>query len=256
MTVATLRARTVARIQRRLPWPRLQMMLIVTLTGAAGFLSSFTLLRAGVETLPLRYVFSVAIAYASFLTLLWCWLRLTHSDIGDVPDVTDLPATGDLTGGGGVSRAPWLGGGRSGGGGATGRFDDSGLAAIHEKGTAVPVDARPNLGFAGVVDSDEVAAVLVALVAIAGAAVATVWVIWTAPVLLAELSLDAAVSTGLYRRLRQVGGDHWLRTAIRRTGPPFLAVTLLFAVAGALIEYLAPDAASMGDLFRQLGAPR
>ena len=226
MTVSKRRARTLARIQRRLAWPRLQMMLVVALTGAAGSLSSFILLRTGVEALPPRYLLSVAIAYATFLTLLGLWVRLRRWEIGDAPDLSVLDTAGDVKTGA-ADLARWMGGGRSGGGGATGAFEGGpGLAPIEAKALPAVVEGRSNpLASAGAfVDSDEIAAVLIALVALAGAVLAAVFIVWTAPALLAELSLDAAVSSGLYRRLRRVGGDHWLRTAMRRTALPFLGV--------------------------------
>ena len=227
------------------------MMLVVALTGATGFLSSFILLRSGVEALALRYLLSVVIAYAAFLVLLGSWLRLGRRKIGDLPDPTDFTSAGDFKGGG-VDRAPWLGGGRSGGGGATGAFEGGpGLASVDARVVPAAVPGRSNLAdVGGLVDVEEIAAVAAAIVAVTGAVLAAAWIVWAAPALLAELSLDAAVSTGLYRRLRGVGGDHWLRTAIRRTALPFLTVSLLFGVAGALIQHFVPEATSMGDVFR------
>jgi hypothetical protein len=250
---SALRSRAVARIQRRLAWPRLQMMLVVALTGATGFLSSFLLLRAGFDALGPRYMLSVAIAYGAFLTLLWGWLRLRHWDVSNVPDLTDFRSVSEIEIGGDGSM--WLGGGRSGGGGASGVFEHGpGFAPLEAKALPIVVEGRSDLARAGassVLDADEIAAPLIALVAIAGAIVAAALIVWTAPVLLAELTLDAAVSSGLYRRLRRVSGDHWLQTAIRRTALPFAGVALLFGVAGALIHYVAPEATSMGDVFRR-----
>jgi hypothetical protein len=47
----------------------------VSLTGGAGFLASYGLLHAGMETLSWRYGLSVGIAYGFILLLLWLWLR-------------------------------------------------------------------------------------------------------------------------------------------------------------------------------------
>lgn len=72
------RAGAVIRLQRRLlqdSYPRLQMGLIIALTGAAGLLCSFTMLRAGIASMTLRYPLAVAAAYLVFLLLLWIWLR-------------------------------------------------------------------------------------------------------------------------------------------------------------------------------------
>lgn len=89
-TQVTSRGREIARIQRlieRLHSPRLQMMLIVALTGAVGWLASFVLLHAGVDSLWSRYPVAVAIAYIAFLFFLWCWLRLRRDDLLDGLDI-------------------------------------------------------------------------------------------------------------------------------------------------------------------------
>jgi hypothetical protein len=52
------------------------------------------------------------------------------------------------------------------------------------------------------------------IVAMMFAVVAAFWIVWVAPALFAELVLDAALAAGLYRRVRGVRGDHWLRTAV------------------------------------------
>jgi hypothetical protein len=67
----------------RAHWPRLQMMIIVSLTGATGFVTSVALLHFHVDALWLRYPLAVAAAYLVFLLLLWCWLRLRGDDIFD-----------------------------------------------------------------------------------------------------------------------------------------------------------------------------
>src|ERR1044072_9117393 len=79
----TTRQQLIDRIRRELEhrgYPRLQMLLLVSLTGGAGFLASYVLLHAGVETLSSRYGLSVAIAYVFFLMLLWLWLRTDSDD--------------------------------------------------------------------------------------------------------------------------------------------------------------------------------
>ncbi len=56
-------------------WPRLQMALIVALTGAAGFLASYLLRLAGIDAMLLRYPMAVLLAYGVFLLLVWIWIR-------------------------------------------------------------------------------------------------------------------------------------------------------------------------------------
>src|SRR5687767_7453502 len=86
----TSRHRVIERIRRELElrgYPRLQMLLLVSLTGGAGFLASYALLHAGVETLSWRYGLAVAIAYLFFLLLLWLWLRTDLANYDGFEDV-------------------------------------------------------------------------------------------------------------------------------------------------------------------------
>lgn len=61
---------------------RLQMSLLVMLTGASGFVASYVLLRAGLTEMWLRYLAAFGVAYLAFLALLWLWLR-TRADDSD-----------------------------------------------------------------------------------------------------------------------------------------------------------------------------
>ena len=56
-------------------FPRLQMLLLVALTGAFGLLASFSMLRLGLDSMALRYPLALAAAYGFFLVLIWLWLR-------------------------------------------------------------------------------------------------------------------------------------------------------------------------------------
>jgi hypothetical protein len=206
------------------------------------------MLRAGVDSLWLRYPMAVAIAYLAFLALLWCWLRLRRDD---VLDGLDILSSGWDWGSSSPDPRCEPGGGRFGGGGASGSFDDRPRPAqlVFEgagssgsgSGSGEPWD---------VFDLEDLAFVLVAVAALAGAAWAALWMIWAAPALLAELMLDAALAAGLYRRLRGIEGDHWLRTAIRRTAGPFAAVAVLFCLAGAGLQMYAPSATSIGQVIQ------
>src|SRR5688500_8269160 len=83
------RSSAVLRLRRRLEeqtFPRVQMALIVMLTGAIGVLVSFLFLRWGMDSMALRYPLAVACAYVFFLFLLWLWLRTKGEDYLDLPD--------------------------------------------------------------------------------------------------------------------------------------------------------------------------
>jgi hypothetical protein len=248
----------VRRILERFHWPRFQMALIVALTGAVGFLASVLLLYLGVDSLWLRYPVSVAIAYLAFLLFLWCWLRSGGGELINGLDLVDSVSGNSLPGSSGHgipeidARA---GGGEFGGGGASGSWDgpETGpqVAEASSAFSSPSVDV-PEVGDA--LDLEGLAFVLLALVLLGGAAWAAFLVVWAAPALLAEVLLDAALATGLYRRLRGVRGEHWLKTAIRRTIWPFAAVAATFALAGALMQVCAPGAKSIGQVIQHLEA--
>src|SRR5262245_35957464 len=101
-------------------YPRLRMLLILAAAGAVGFLASVLLLRAGVESMSLRYAASVAVGYLVFLGLIRAWLALRRRRWNLDPDVTSGPDLGTAE----VPTPPFSGGGgHFGGGGASGSFD-------------------------------------------------------------------------------------------------------------------------------------
>lgn len=251
--VTASRRSEIARLQRlieRAHSPRLSMMLIGALTAAVGFLASVVLLHAGVGSLGLRYPMATAIAYAAFLFFLWYWLRVRRDD---VLDVLDFPSPGSLGGSSSSAATPWEpGGGRFGGGGASGSFAD-GAQHAHLSAEGDASSAAGSTGLADAAeafDLEDLTFVLLAIAALTAAAWATLWIVWAAPTLLAELMLDAALATGLYRRLRGVEGDHWLRTAVRRTVWPFIVVALSFSLAGGGMQIYAPEAKSIGQVLQ------
>ncbi|SDY18592.1 hypothetical protein SAMN04487939_101133 [Lysobacter sp. yr284] len=245
----------IARLRERLErdhWPRLQMSLIVLLTGAVGFLASFALLQAGLHGMALRYPLAACAAYAAFLLLLWTWARSR----GRALDNIDLPDFGGP--GGGPSSAGWNGGGgHSGGGGAHAGFDAPAPAPSSlPLPRSADADADNGSGFSLLDGADDFGWVLIAIAIALGAVLAAGWVVWIAPGLMAELLLDVALAGGLYRRLRRIESQHWLSTALRRTALPFLLLALLAAAAGFAGARYAPGAQSVGDVFAAQRADR
>lgn len=230
-------------------WPRVEMALLVSLTAVVGLLASFVLLALGLDRMALRYPVALLLAYAAFLLLIGAWLRERRQrrdwlDLGDAPDAqTDAPSPG--------SGADWEGGGGDfGGGGASGSFPDAPDAAgdLPDAPSAVA-----SLGDAVDVDLDEGVLLLVPLALVAIGAFGALWVVWTAPVLFAELLLDAALAAGLYRRLRSVErGGHWLPVAVKRTWLPALGLAIVLALAGLAMEHVVPGACSVGEFARGL----
>ncbi|MBX9403349.1 hypothetical protein K4L06_18710 [Lysobacter sp. BMK333-48F3] len=207
----------IARLRQRLErdhWPRLQMSLIVLLTGAVGFLVSYALLAAGVDAMALRYPLAAAGAYLAFLALLWTWARTREHDAWSEADPTEI-----------------------------------GFDAGNGRPAAQTADAGDGDWDLSAADAGDEAAWVVAALAVALCAVlAALWVIWIAPALMAELILDVALAGGLYRRLRRIETSHWLSTALRRTALPFLIIAAIAAGAGAAGAAYAPGAQTFGDM--------
>ena len=252
-TETVSRAREVAQLRRfveRAHSPRFHMFLIVSLTAAIGFIASFFMLHAGIHHMWLRYPLAVLTAYLGFLFMLWLWLRLRASELLDALDVSfsgDGPHIPTFKGGGG----------HFGGGGHSGFFESpagvdlsSSVSGAHGSETDSVV-SEP----AGTLDLEELAIVIVAILALIGSVWAALSIISSAPTLFAELLLDGALATGLYKRLRKVDGDHWLATAIRRTVWRFVGVAVLFALLGVVMQIAVPSAKSIGQVVNGMNDP-
>ncbi len=228
--------------------PRIEMSVLVVLSGASGFLASVGLLHAGLHRIPVRYVAAVTIAYAVFLALLYLWI-LRHRKSGrgggaadggsgsvDLDPVVALDL-GDVSTGSSGSTAGLFsgGGGRSGGGGASGTWTGAGGSGSGG-GLDVSVDGD---------DAGVLIALAVAAVILLGA---SVWLVLAAPSLFAELLLDGALSAGLYRRLGRLPHRPWLETALKRTILPFLLAAVTLGVVGRVMQAYAPEARSLGGV--------
>jgi hypothetical protein len=102
----TERARRIHRVRLWLlrdGWPRLQMFLLVALTGGVGFLVSAGLLKAGWTVIWQRYLAAIAVAYVAFLGLIWAWLQLSRRHL--VPETAD-PLVNALAGWGMQEQQP------------------------------------------------------------------------------------------------------------------------------------------------------
>jgi len=195
-------------------FPRLQMALLVALTGAAGFIASYALLHAGVQAM---------------------WLRTRAEDYVDIQDLP-LPSARDTA-------EPAFGGKGGGfdGGGASADVDHPG------DGTSLVGDAAE-----AVAGADELAIPLGIIVVLGLLLFSSLWVVAGAPLLFAELLVDGVLAASLYRRLRGLDTRHWLDTAIRRTCLPFAVSAALLAGAGWIMQQAVPDARSMGDVVLHL----
>lgn len=247
-SIRVTRSLAVIRIQRELEdstYPRIQMGLIVAITGATGWLASAVLLHLGMERMVQRYPLALAVAYLVFLGLLWLWLHTRAQDYHDAADVADvidlaLPSRNN------PEVMPTIQSGNGGdfaGGGASGRFDGPTDVSADEPGML------SSLGDAAgaVSDGDELAIPLLAIALAVGLALASLYVVYIAPALFAELLFDGVLSYSLYRRLRRADSSHWLSTAVQRTLIPFALTAVFVALVGAGLAAYAPGAHTLGQ---------
>lgn len=243
MRLSFSRFSEVKRLQQRLErdgFPRLQMSLLVTITGASGFVASFALFHAGLHAMSLRYLMACVIAYVIFLLLLWLWLRTKAEDYADIPDVGNaIPSPGN----GGESACYSGNGGDFGGGGAHASFD-GGSSDVSDSGDAM----GEVLG--GAAAADELAIPLFVLFALVALVLSSLYVVYTAPVLFAELMLDGMLAAGLYRRLKGIESSHWIETALRRTFWPFFLTALVCFLTGWAMSAYAPEAHTIGAVLQ------
>jgi hypothetical protein len=237
--------------------PRLLVSLILSVTGIAGFLVSFLLLRSGMTRMWLRYPLAILFAYCVFLLLLRLWLFLQRPRTPDIDDINlDLPSV-DINLSGSPSYSEGFqfsgGGGDAGGAGAGGSwgqglFSSSSPSSSGSGGSSAASSGSGGGG--GGLDLDEGFFIIIAIAAIAGALIAILYVVYVAPALLAEILVDGVLVAGLYRKLKGVEQRHWLRAAVRQTILPALIAAMLFSVAGYALQRAAPKANSIGEVWR------
>ena len=85
-----------------------------------------------------------------------------------------------------------------------------------------------------------------------GALIASLYIIYIAPLLLAEILIDGVLLVGLYKRVKHIDQQHWLRAAVRRTIIPALVTVMLFSIAGFAMQRVAPEAHSIGGFWKHI----
>jgi hypothetical protein len=255
------RAAAVEIMRRRLArvgFPRLQVLLFVGVAGAAAFAVSAVTLRIGLDHMGLRYGLASVGGYLAFLVMIRLWIAWQRGrwepDVLDVVDTSDLiDAAASSVSDSLVGRAApaVLRGGRSGGGGASAVFDSPASAATPARAVSAPAKSG---AWSLNLDADEAWPVVLAIGCAALGLVAIFYTIWLAPVLLAEVAVDAAIVTALYRKLRREDAGTWIGATLRRTWVPALAVVILMMAAGTALQYAVPEARSIGGVVRTLAS--
>jgi hypothetical protein len=267
------RAQAVQRMTARLErvgHPRVQMALLVSATGSAGFFLDRLMLGAGLGRMSVRYSLAVVLAYGVFLGLIKVWLvfhcrkKARSASSGSSWDLDVVSGGGGGgSGGGGSSMSFRGGGGSSGGGGASLAFADEGAAPA-----IVPVPVQSGSGGGsklfsfgragggggggGGLDGDEVLCVLAVLVAVLGAFLAAGYLVSQAPAIFGDVLVDGSLSAGLYKRLKTLEAHSWLETALKKTVLPFAVVALLLGAAGHFAQKAAPEARSIGGVWHHI----
>lgn len=229
-------------------WLRVHVFAIATLCLLALWLFSHSLMLLGVDSLALRYVIALPLAYGWYLLLLWLWAQMLVRR--ESPwDGADLP----VPDGGGPPSAEGpsfgSGGGDFGGGGADASFD---APDVLPEGAGNVVEGAGSL----LDGADEGALVLVPLAVVVGAVLliagllgAGVFMVFGVEVLLGvavEVALAAVAGSWAYRGF----AEGWLFTALRHTWRGAIAALVLAAVLGAVIDRWLPEARSFPHAVR------
>ena len=248
--------RLVDRMRSRLEsgyWPRVHCLFIVSLSAAAAFLTSFTLMILRVRWMAVRYGVAALAGYLTFLFLLrawvrWRWSRVQlnadgHDLVDGVVNNIDLPMP-PLSGSGGSGASFGGGGGRSGGGGASGSW-----------GSPVSSGSGGGKGGGGGLDldGDDLFWIIVVVVAAFGGAIAIGYVIYIAPSLLAEAIVNGAVAGKVYHGMQKKDHEFWTEEIFKRTIVAGAVVIVCAIVAGYAFNRIAPEAISVGGVFSHLG---
>ena len=254
-----MRARAIKRAERlllRRGRPRLLMTFVLLSTGSACFLSSFALLHTGMTRMWLCYPLALLFAYCVFLLLLRLWLRLQRPGEKGASFDVDLSGLNFESGGNlpGPPEFTFGGGGDAGGAGAGGGWGQSVSGTSYGGG-----GGKSGGSLFGGFDADfgdegglVVLAVLALALALVTGFVASFYVIYTAPVLLAEILVDGLLVAGLYKRLGGVEQRHWLRAATRKTLPPLILSLVCFGLAGYMMQRAVPEARTLGEFLRAI----
>lgn len=261
---ATEVAALAAQLQREHPI-RLQMLGVVTLAWLAGFLVSFVLLHLGLTSMAMRYAIATAAGYGVFVWCVRVWLlgrdaATSLNDSGRSSSGWNLNGIGRLGGRGASKTSDALfGGGRSGGAGASASFDAAPMnnAQMFAMSASQQQPQAASSGWSGLGKlggksggkggKGLLPLLVIALIVIGIAVVGRV--VWQSPNLIAEMLVDGAVAGTAIRGVRRA---HRYREidVVAHTWIPALIVFVLMVTIGWVSQRVAPEAVSIGDVFR------
>lgn len=241
-------------------FPRLHMVLILALAAVGAFLTSASLVSLGLNSMALRYALAMVGGYLFFLSFVRVWIayqtrnwsfgrraredRSRTLDVDGSFELPDLSALGHSSSSAEASISG--GGGAFGGGGASGSFD----GGTTTEGSSSDVLDRVS------VDDGEGILIVVAAVALLGGVVALAFVVYSSPILLAEVLLDVAVVGAVYRKNQRHERGHWAAGVLGRTYKPGLVLVVFAAVFGFAMQSLAPEQHTLGAVLDAYGAEK
>jgi hypothetical protein len=210
-------------------WSRLAMGFILLLTGVAGVAASWGLLQAGLGQMWMRYPLSVLIAWGVFLCLLWVWIEIERRYFTADEEVAAL---------------------------LKGRDPADAMRRLKNDDSSV-LDWFSDVPDVG--DSEGcfvllVGLTLVCLIFFAAAAILNVLI--GAPILFAEVFVDAVLVGALYKRIKPMQGQWWVLGAVRHTWRPVALTAAALFVSALIFRYLAPNAHSAGEVLAHLRNPK
>lgn len=226
--------------------PRLQMFFILTTVFAAGFLSSYIMVRFDITSMPVRYTAAVSIAYLSFFGCLsvWVWLIKKNKALGALIDADPVDAVElgvDIISETGINPVEMATE-------AAHNAAGNNFSALKDAGDS------DSSSFFSIFDIDlDDGAIFIIIALIAGALlVMSGYFIYTAPVFFTEILLDGLIAAGFYRNIKRLQADQWITSAFKKTWFYFLMVLLLYTIGGYIIQGIDPRIVTIGDAWKYI----
>lgn len=222
-----IRRSVIEKLSRRVRvvfYPRVGMSLILIITFAGMHLSTLVLHAYGWHDMWLRYLLTCVFGYLLFLLCLYIW---THWNGYDFNGADSSGSDGGCTG------------------------DVNNVDASSALSDTSGIDIADGVASG----ADELLGPLIILGIVIFAIFGFIWFLFlsSAHVLLAELMFDAGLTGIIYKSMRGVEPQGWLRTALRRTLPIFAVVTFVMVGTGYYIGKHLPEATTLGEAFSLMG---
>ncbi len=250
---------------------RFHMSLILAGAALTGLIASKILLVVNIDNIAIRYPLAVIVSYGAFFGFMRLWLIYVittgeqNSDnvddaISDTCNtIPDFVETGESI----QSRGTFSGGrgGLSGGGGASGSFENgttcSNITAQEAlidsaQGAGKAVDDVSGKAISGISEAEEAGVILVLL----GLLLAVVfggglYIVYNAPLILSEAAFDFVLAAGLIKSAKKIDNPDWKGSVFRTTWKPFVIILLLVFLGAIIIHINYPDFHRVSEIFKK-----